>query len=917
MADPQNWWEQDTPVQPVARTGGPVPIVAAPVDPNKASQEARAEVSTDISVSDEARKGRKEQFDNAKDLRNEFRKAPEAVNYETVVRQFSSALGAQPTPTGDQALITAYAKMLDPGSVVREQEFNTVAAGDSKLGSIVARLQKEFGVDESGLIRPEVRNRVLQEMKNLADNYRSSYDRIRTDYEGLAGSYGIEPNLVLGSRIDEPYNAKIEETWKTRFPNGADATPLTISSGERFSTEADLAIAQAVNQAFAQGAGVQQLAEVAQAAGAQVTPADLAAFQQAVEARDKGQGVTFNPQQTGQRNPLEQAAGEALMTPAGTALVGGVNAAGLGLLSQFAGDQVQGLEALNPGSALTGEIIGSALGTGALAKGAGMGLKAVAPSMAERLAGGGAAGALGRAAATDAAYGGIYAANTGEDIGTGVALGAAGSLLGAGAGALASKAMPAIGRALGREAPVSAGALPEGAPPMPGAGAVPEPGAPAATPDEVPFVPQTMRSGDMGSAGTSLETQRITQAEGLPVPVELTRGAATRDPEQLAFEKEQIFGALGGPLRNRAEENNLQALGNFERMIDMTGAEAPTIATAGNPVIKALGAGYDAMKNKVNVAYKRAEDSEGAQELVPYAKLKAYIDEQDPTTRDELAPVLKSVAQQLAKNDPEGTGQITVKAMESIRKQINKKTQPKTPGEVYGGEMKGIIDKLTEGKGGELYAKARKLRIEQARKFENRAVVARLITNVKNMDDPKVASDEVFRKSILNESPDDIKFLRRTMRTLGPQGRQAWKELEGATIRHIQEAAIKGARMSAENKPIIAAGQLKSAVDALDADGRLDVIFHPRTAQQLRDLRDVVMYVNTVPPGTSINNSGTARTIMAMLGEMGVTGGASYYLTGSSVPVPIVTGLKLMMKAAKNKEIEKKIARSLLPRGTE
>jgi len=255
------WDDAPAPVRTAPTSQSPGVIRGVP-SASKQRDEARKDVDQrndsvrlDIASSSEARAGRDEGFDNAAKLRDEFRKAPESVNYEVVMRQFSSALGAQPTPTGDQALITAYAKMLDPGSVVREQEFNTVAAGDSKIGSIVARLQKEFGVDDSGLIRPEVRNRVLTEMKNLSDNYRQSYDRVRTDYERLADKYGLDPSLVAGTRVDEPYSERVQKTWAERFPQGSDATPVAITSGESFSTDQDKAIAAAVQSAFQQGGG--------------------------------------------------------------------------------------------------------------------------------------------------------------------------------------------------------------------------------------------------------------------------------------------------------------------------------------------------------------------------------------------------------------------------------------------------------------------------------------------------------------------------------------------------------------------------------------------------------------------------------------------------------------------------------------
>ena len=691
---------------------------------------------------------------------------------------------------------------------------------------------------------------------------------------------------------------------------------VSITGGANFSTDQDKAIAAAVQAAFQQGGGVQELTKAAEAAGGQVRPEDLAAFQQAIEARDKKQAVTFNPQKSGTRSPLAQAAGEAVMTPVGTAVTGAVNAAGLGVLSQFAGDQVQGLEALNPKSAFAGEVIGSAIGTGALAAGARQGIGRVSSTLAERLAGGGFKGALARTAATDAAYGGIYAANTGEDIGTGVALGALGSLVGAGVGAGVKRASPAFRgmfRGNGDEVlPHFDGGSGGGAPPIAGAT---DNAAPSVPPIDEPFIPTTTRSNDAGASGTSGESMRLSQAEGLPVPVELTRGAAARDADQLAFEKEQIFGPLGAPLRTRAEENNTQVLQNFDRFIDLTGAQAPDIAATGNAVTKALSEGYKQAKDRVNVAYRRAEAAGDMAEPISYKEIADFIAEQTPTTREKLAPVLNAVSEQLRKNDPDGTGQIPINALEDVRKLINKATTPGTADANYGGELKGLIDQATEGKGGALYKKARALRIEQARKFENRAVVERLVASVKNKADAKTESNKVFERSILNESPEDIKFLRHALKTSGPEGRQAWKELQGATVRHIQESATANVNLTSSNEKVVSAAGLNKVVEKLDKNGRLDAIFDPATAQRIRDLRDVVQYVNTVPPGTSINNSGTARHIGALLADMTAGGALTAYMTGTPVPVPAVAALKAIKSGIRDNRIKKKIAQSLMPRG--
>jgi hypothetical protein len=325
-------------------------------------------------------------------------------------------------------------------------------------------------------------------------------------------------------------------------------------------------------------------------------------------------------------------------------------------------------------------------------------------------------------------------------------------------------------------------------------------------------------------------------------------------------------------------------------------------------VINALTTGYKAAKNRVNVAYKRADAAGETQEPVSYTEIVDYINQQPPTTVSQIAPILRTVAEQLRINDPDGTVMVRLRDLEEVRKLINKNTQYGTPNAAYGGELKGIIDQATEGKGGELYQQARKLRIEQARKFENRAIVSRLVSNIKNMDDPKVAADKVFKRSILDGSPEEIKFLRQTLRTSGASGRQAWSELQGATVRHLQEVATQGVNMTSENLPVISTAKLNQELGKLEKNGRLDVIFDPKMAQTLRDLNDVVRYVNTVPPGTSINNSGTARTLMAALGEMSATG-----LT-TGIPVPLLTGLKVLKDSIRDAKIKAKIARSLMPK---
>ena len=398
-----------------------------------------------------------------------------------------------------------------------------------------------------------------------------------------------------------------------------------------------------------------------------------------------------------------------------------------------------------------------------------------------------------------------------------------------------------------------------------------------------------------GAAATPEALRRTTTAESLPVPVQLTKGAATRDAQQLAFEKEQIKSDLGGPLRQRAEENNLQALQNFDALVDMTDAQLMDLSSTGGAVVKSLTEGLTAAKNKTRAAYKAAENAGELENNVTLTSVVDYINENIP--EGDLAPILKAAQQKaiaIGAAAPDADGRlvaqpITLKQAESLR-QTFQRAGFEGADQFHGGSLKRAFDAETEGLGGDLYKKARQIRLDQARKFENRAIVARLIKNRKGMEDPQVAADQVFRKSILNSSPEEITFLKRVLLTSGKDGQQAFKELQGATVRHLRDEATKGMGMDSQDRPLISPAKLHQTVQALDANGRLDVMLGKKNAQTVRDLDDVVRYVTTVPPGTLVNSSGTAGTLMAAIAEAGATGA----LTG--LPLPVASGLRQIIK---------------------
>ena len=416
-----------------------------------------------------------------------------------------------------------------------------------------------------------------------------------------------------------------------------------------------------------------------------------------------------------------------------------------------------------------------------------------------------------------------------------------------------------------------------------------------------------------GAAATPMELVRRTTAEGLPVPVTLTKGAATREAGQLAFEKEQMKGQQGAPLRARAEQNNLEVLQNFDSLMEMTGAEAAQsgFAATGNKVIDALSQGWKGAKAKTSAAYTKAEKAGELEAPVTLDSLATYINENMPEST--VAPVIsvaksKGIQLGILTELEDGTVQAvptTLANTELLRRTVNKTMGVDATNKSFGSSIKQVIDSSTDGVGGDLYKQARAIREQQARKFEGRAIVSNLLTKVKGKDDPKIEASQVFQKAILNGSPEEITFLKRVLYTSGKDGQTSWNEIQGSTIKHIEEVATGGIGTDSMGRKIVSPAKLNDAIKSLDKNGRLDIILGKDKAQKIRDLNEVLQYVQTVPTGTLVNTSGTAGIILAAMAEAGTTG----FLTG--LPVPVISGVRAATQYVKDRKLKARIEDAL------
>ncbi|CAB4160836.1 hypothetical protein UFOVP764_18 [uncultured Caudovirales phage] len=395
----------------------------------------------------------------------------------------------------------------------------------------------------------------------------------------------------------------------------------------------------------------------------------------------------------------------------------------------------------------------------------------------------------------------------------------------------------------------------------------------------------------MGAANTAEELLRAERLQRLNIPS--TLGERTKNLPQQQFEADVQRGVVAGipdeaktavseQMRSFKENQRRSIVNNFERMTDEVGAQVVEPRQVGRVVDQALNEQYSKKYDAYKALYKQADEAGETLQPVAYQPLLDFINTKTPTARKTLDPILDSVAEALAMNDPSKTGQITVRALEDIYQQIGKvKTSANA------GQLKSIITEIGDGVGGELYQAARQARRQLAREFEDVSRVDKLLGTKAGYVDRRVALDDVFKHVVLDGSLEEMRTVTSLLKKGGPTGRQAYAELQGQTLQHMKELLTKGDGMSFRN--------LNNLVTQLDSEGKLTYMFGKTGRDQILDLRDAIKDVIVKQPG-AVNYSNTSGAVLRGLEAL------------QSLRVPLVANLATF---ARTREVKGKVSEAL------
>lgn len=434
--------------------------------------------------------------------------------------------------------------------------------------------------------------------------------------------------------------------------------------------------------------------------------------------------------------------------------------------------------------------------------------------------------------------------------------------------------------------------------------------------------PEGPAPANVGAAQVDQATIRQALSQDLPYPVQLTEGQMTRDPAQLKFEVETAKDPeLGAPLRQRQEEQHQVMQHNLDAFIDMTGAQATNMREAGLSVDKALQKQLQADKNRVRVAYAKADKSDEAKYPVDLTQ-PVKVGENDPmsvidylNSQPDLptTPILTSAKRtaeslgiarrgengELIPNNP------TIKQMEKWRQEINANTNQEAPNIRQSAILKDMIDQHVEPVVGNLYKAARNERKRMADHWENRTIIKDLTTNKTGTDDRRVALEDIQKRIIHDGSLDDLRIAKRTLLTSGEEGKQAWRDIQGQTLQEIKKAATAGVAPDGQGNQMVSAAALNKAIKRLDDAGKLDYIFGPQGAEKLRAINEISKTLFTTPTSAAINHSNTAATLAAAM-DIAMSGLSGF-------PAPVATALRLATKHIKDNKVRARVTQALNP----
>jgi hypothetical protein len=405
----------------------------------------------------------------------------------------------------------------------------------------------------------------------------------------------------------------------------------------------------------------------------------------------------------------------------------------------------------------------------------------------------------------------------------------------------------------------------------------------------------------MGAANTAEDLMRQQRLEQFGIRA--TAGEREKNLAKQQFESDVQRGALPGVSEEAKAELGRQygafktgqkqdILNQFERMTEEVGGtiDRSTPRAVGTVVDKALVKQYQNKVKKVDEAYQAARDSGETKQIVDTAQLEKWLADNAPEAIS--VPQIQTIGAKLDALKKITGNQVTIDDLENIYKSAGNLAEGNPSAARFMGQVKGVINDMTEGAGGDLYRAARTERKQLAKQFEDVNRVDQLLSTKAGKTDRKVALDDVYNHIVTDGSLEEMRTVTSLLKKT-PEGQQAYKELQGYTLQKMKDLLLK----QGDETDNIRLNNFNNFVTQLDREDKLAYMFGKTGRDTLLDLKKTIGDVMVKEPG-AVNYPNTAGAVLRGLEAL------------QKLPFKI-PGTKTAAEFARERQYKKQLAESL------
>jgi hypothetical protein len=369
----------------------------------------------------------------------------------------------------------------------------------------------------------------------------------------------------------------------------------------------------------------------------------------------------------------------------------------------------------------------------------------------------------------------------------------------------------------------------------------------------------------MGAASTAEDLMRQQRLEQFGIRA--TAGEREKNLQKQQFESDVQRGALAGVSEEAKAELGKQygafktgqkqdILNQFERMTEEVGGtiDRSTPRAVGTVIDKALVKQYQDKIKRVDAAYQAARDSGETKQIVDTTKLEQWLTENAPEAIS--VPQIQTIGARLDALKRATNNQISIDDLENIYKSAGNLAEGNPSAARFMGQVKGVINEMTEGAGGDLYRAARTERKQLAKQFEDVDRVDKLLSTKAGKTDRKVALDDVYNHIVVDGSLEEMRTVTSLLKKT-PEGQQAYKELQGYTLQRMKDLLLK----QGEETDNIRLNNFNNFVTQLDREDKLGYMFGKTGRDRLLDLKQSISDVMVKEPG-AVNYPNTAGAVL-------------------------------------------------------